>query len=198
MWSAGLRPAATSLSKAGIQYSPNCPTAFPFDRQGWQYYFVTMRKRLFILLSISVLAIVGICVFLTDSKQDLYRTEFELDEASFTADTLKKIETDLVIAFPPGAKGLRFHYKPPIDPIVFAKIEIPPEAKDSMVKRLTEMKEFPGKFHKDFGNRQCKWWPASVINEIATKFSINGAFYTQAHLVQEGDQVILYLKYFTL
>ncbi len=157
-----------------------------------------MRKRLFILLSIPVLVIAGICVFLTDSKQDLYRTEFELDEASFTADTLKKIETELTLAFPPGTKGLRFHYKPPIDPIVFAKIEIPPEAKDSMVKRLTEMKEFPGKFHTDFGNKRCNWWPASVTNEIATKFSTKGGFYIQAYLVQESDKVILYLKYFTL
>jgi hypothetical protein len=51
--------------------------------------------------------------------------EYELDESSFGADTMKLIEDASGIDIPDDAKGLRFHYIPPIDPIYFAEIEIP-------------------------------------------------------------------------
>ncbi|HEY1174502.1 MAG TPA: hypothetical protein VGH19_24265 [Verrucomicrobiae bacterium] len=155
-----------------------------------------MRKGFFILLAI--LAIGGLGYSLSGSKKDLYLTEFELDEKSFTADALKKIETETALVLPAGARGLRFHYKPPIDPIVFAKIEMPSGTEDLMEKRLVAMKEFPGKFHVDFANSRCNWWPASFTNEIRSKFSHQGGFYIQAHLVREKDQVVVYIKYFTI
>jgi hypothetical protein len=155
-----------------------------------------MRKVVAILVTALVFA--GLYVFFAGGGKDIAFTEYELDEGSFKAGTLAKIESESGLQLPPGTKGLRFHYIPPIDPIAFAKLEIPAGSKDLMVQRLNEMREFSGKFHSDFANNRCNWWPASVTNVIATKFSTKGGFYIQAHLVQESDKVILYLKYFSI
>lgn len=155
-----------------------------------------MRKVVY--LFVTALVFTGLYVFFAGGEKDIAFTEYELNEVSFKADTLAKIESESGLQLPQGTKGLRFHYKPPIDPIVFAKLEIPAGSKDLMVQQLAEMRDFSGKFHSDFANNLCKWWPATVTNGIATKFSTKGAFYIQTHLVQESDKVILYLKYFTL
>ena len=49
------------------------------------------------------------------------------------------IEKESGIDLPDGAKGLKFHYIPPVDPIVFAKIEIPTEAVNLMEQRIAAL-----------------------------------------------------------
>ena len=62
-----------------------------------------------------------------DGNRDL--TEYNLDENSFDAEAMVKIEQESGLDLPDDAKGLAFCHIPPIDPIVFAKIEIPARGK---------------------------------------------------------------------
>ena len=124
-------------------------------------------------------------------------TGYSLDEDSFGADTLARIEREAGIDLPDGAKGLAFLYKPPIDPIVFAKITIPDSARSQIEEQLVAAAtndDYP----QDFANDVCGWWPASFDNTLLSKLTFYGGYYVEYHLIEEDEQIVLYLKYFTL
>jgi|GEM_PF-5927772 len=124
-------------------------------------------------------------------------TEYELDEGSFKADTMAQIKKETGIDIPDRAKGLKFHYIPPIDPIVFAKIEIPSESKklmETQIAAFTDISDFP----KDFANDRCQWWLSGIENMILSKKTTSNGYYLEIYLVQEKEQLILFLKYFTI
>jgi hypothetical protein len=125
-------------------------------------------------------------------------TEYSLDETSFDAEALAKIKKESGINIPLGAKGLTFHHIPPIDPIVFAKIKIPADAKDSIVKQIDGLTFSGTSFPKDFANDRCKWWPAAPAEVILSKQVFNNGYYVELYLVNEKDGIILYIKYFTI
>ena len=127
-----------------------------------------------------------------------YFSEYELDESSFGMDTIVRIEKKSGINLPEGSKGLKYHYIPPIDPIVFAKIEIPAEARELMEIRVAELTYNATSFPKDFANDRCKWWPPSIENEVVARNAFNNGYYIEAYLIQEKERLILYLKYFTV
>ncbi|MCP3926546.1 MAG: hypothetical protein GY714_28635 [Desulfobacterales bacterium] len=123
-------------------------------------------------------------------------TEYELDEGSFGADTIAKIEKESGIDIVDGAKGLKFYHIPPIDPMIFAKIQIPVEKGEVIEKRLKDLTVFS--FPKSFADDRCNWWPSSPKNVIFSKYTFNNGYYIEAYLIQEEQQLILYLKYFTI
>jgi hypothetical protein len=125
-------------------------------------------------------------------------TEYELDEGSFGVDTIAQIEKESGIDFPAGVEGLKYHYKPPIDPIIFAKIKIPAEAKGLMEKQIGALTFSGTSFPKDFANDRCKWWPSTPENVVVSKQAFNNGYYIEVFLVQEKDLLILYIKYFTI
>ena len=125
-------------------------------------------------------------------------TEYELDESSFGADTITQIEKESAIDLPDGSKGLKFHYIPPIDPIVFAKLEIPAEKRKVMETRIAALTFSGNSFPRNFANDRCKWWPSNPENVVISKQAFTNGYYIEAYLVQEKGQLILYLKYFTI
>ena len=97
-----------------------------------------------------------------------------------------------------GAKGLKFCHIPPIDPIVFAKIQIPSEAGKIMEKRIKTLPDYDNSI-ENFANDRCKWWISSPNNVIVSKKgAFNNGYYIVAYLVQEKEQLVIYLKYFTI
>lgn len=135
-----------------------------------------------------------VCLVFFGCSRDF--TEYELDESSFGTDTIARIEKESGVDLPSGVKGLKFHYIPPIDPIVFAKIKIPAEAGKLMKTRIAALTNKP--FPKNFANDRCKWWPSSTENAIISRTAFNNGYYIEAHLIQEKEQLILYLKYYTM
>ena len=124
-------------------------------------------------------------------------TEYTLDEKSFDAEAMAKIEQETGIDLPDGAKGLKFHHIPPIDPIVFAKIKIPAAAQDSISRQIEALTLNGTDFPKDFANDRCEWWPSAFESVVLAKQARSNGWYIELYLVKEGDDIILYIKYFT-
>jgi hypothetical protein len=138
-----------------------------------------------------------LCLAFIGCSNNTARHEYDLDQNSFKAETIRQIENESGIKIPDGAKGLRFHYIPPIDPIVFAKIKIPAEAAklmEAQIAALTDMPDFP----HNFANDRCSWWPAEQENVIISKKAFNNGYYLETYFVREKEQIVLYLKYFTI
>lgn len=125
-------------------------------------------------------------------------TEYSLDEDSFDAEAMAKIEQESGIDLPDGAKGLAFRHIPPIDPIVFAKIKIPADAQASLAKQIGALTFRGTHFPKDFANDRCEWWPAGSESVVLSKQAFNNGYYVELYLVKEKDAIILYIKYFTI
>ena len=127
-----------------------------------------------------------------------YSETLDLDRTSFGADTIKLIEDDCGLSMPAGSKGLAFHYKPPIDPYYFAKLEVPESSKAALqaqIERFTNSTSFPGGF------LDCTWWPRSFEGALSSRQAAvtnsGGTFYLELYLMREDGRLILYLKYFT-
>jgi len=138
-----------------------------------------------------------LCLTVLGCGWDRDLTEYSLDEKSFDAETLAEIEQESGIDLPDGAKGLAYHYEPPIDPIVFARIRIPADAQEALVKQI-EALTFDGDEFPMFGAEDiCDWWPATFENILVSKQARSNGWYIDLRLVKEGDHMILYINYFT-
>jgi hypothetical protein len=145
-----------------------------------------------------IIGMLIICLAAVGCSGNRDLTEYDLDKGSFDAEAMAKIERESGIDIPDGAKGLAFHHIPPVDPIVFGKIRIPVDAQE-LVKNQIETLTFSGaQFPKDFANDRCKWWPAVQENVVVTKQAFTNGYYVELYLVKEGDDIILYIKYFTV
>ncbi|NOK57273.1 MAG: hypothetical protein GFH27_549309n7 [Chloroflexi bacterium AL-W] len=144
------------------------------------------------------ICIVAICLTAVGCGGHRDLTEYSLDEHSFDAEAMAKIEQESGINLPNGAKGLAFHHIPPIDPIVFAKIQLPSAAQDSITKQV-EALTFSGKsFPEDFATDRCQSWPTALKEVVFSKQAFNNGDYMALYLVKENDDIILYIKYFTM
>lgn len=145
-----------------------------------------------------LICMLAICLAVASCGGNRDETEYSLDERSFDAATMAKIQQESGIHLPDGAKGLAFHYISPIDPIVFAKIQIPTVGQDS-IRKQTEALSFSGtSFPENFANGRCKWWPGVPQGVILSKQAFNNGHYIELYLVRENDDMIIYLKYFTI
>jgi len=125
-------------------------------------------------------------------------TECDLNEADFDREGLDLIEKSTGLDFPEGAKGLRFRYKPPIDPIVFAKIEIPADSRELIAEQIGALTLKELHFPKDFANDICEWWPSTPEHVLLSRLANNKGYYIEIYLVTEEEHLILYIKYFTI
>jgi hypothetical protein len=153
---------------------------------------------------IKIILIGAICLAIAgcDEHQGSYNhrdfTEYSLDEKSFDAEAMEKIEKESEIDIPPDSKGLAFHHIPPIDPIVFAKIKIPADAQNTLIKQLEALTFSGTQFPKNFANDRCKWWPIAPKGVILSKQAFKKSYFMELLLVKEDDDIILYIKYFTI
>ena len=139
-----------------------------------------------------------ICLAVVGCEGYRDHTEYNLDENSFDAEAMAKIEQESGVDLPDEAIGLAFYHVPPIDPIVFAKIEIPAKGQELVSKQIRELTFSGTNFPKDFANDRCKWWPAAPKNVISSKQAFNNGYYVELYFVEEEDDFILYIKYFTI
>lgn len=139
-----------------------------------------------------------ICLAIVGCNANRDITEYDLDKSSFDAEAMAKIERESGIDIPDGAKGLAFHHIPPVDPIVFAKIRIPVNAKELVKDQIGKLTSSGAQFPKDFANDRCKWWPAVRENVIVAKQAFANGYYIELYLVKESDDITLYIKYFTV
>lgn len=113
---------------------------------------------------------------------------------------LGELESFSGIQLPSDAKALEFQYLPPIDPIYFAKLEVPAGTRTSLVAQFEDLE--PYDVPDDFANDQCDWWPTridkTVYEKRAVKSSAKGSVYIDARLIEEGGKLVLYLKCFTI
>lgn len=138
-----------------------------------------------------------LCVTILGCGWDRDSTEYSLDEKSFDAEAMAKIERETGIDLPDGAKGLKFHHIPPIDPMVFAKIKIPADAQDAVTKQIAKLAVSGVESQKDFASKRCDWWPAAFENVLLSKQALSNGWYVDLYLVKEGEDIILYIMYFT-
>ena len=141
------------------------------------------RQKRLLVISVVVVAL-GLCLLLAGKA--LLRHAF----------ALSMIEDDLGLRFPYGAKCIRFHYKPPIDPAVCAKIEIPPDAEELMTTRLAAFTNNT-EFTINIG-REHSWWQPDRSNAVISKAVSVGNWYVLAYLIREHGKTVLYLCYLTV
>lgn len=150
------------------------------------YYHVgknIMKILLFILVSL----------LLTGCGSRWYG-EFELDETTFDSEAMQTIKDDTGFDLPEGTRGLGFRYSPPIDPSFVARLEIPKEYRNKVLKQIEaipnegiRMSEGPGE--------KVTWWPPSQGLVIIDRDCRQANNYFRAILTQEGDRVVLYLDH---
>ena len=124
-------------------------------------------------------------------------SEFELNEKTFDSDAMQYIKEISGIDIPEEAKGLKFYYKPPIDPCFIAKIEIQKKDKQSIEKQLLTFDAIDNAPGEDWYFRD--WWPKKMKNIIISKiYYRKDSGYIFLYLINENEQVILYLKHTTI
>jgi len=156
------------------------------------------RKKRFLIAAVVLIAVFGVFLAVRPGRgwhRDL--AEYSLDERSFDSEAMVKIEEESGIELPDDAKGLAFHHIPPIDPIWFAKIQLPATSQDSITKQIEALPSSGTQFPKDFANERCGWWPTAMQEVILSKHADNNGSYLDMYLVKEKDDLILYIIYFT-
>ena len=123
-------------------------------------------------------------------------TEYTLDESSFDSEAMAKIQKESGITLPGGSKGLAFHHIPPIDPIVFAKIQMPANTQEALTKQIESLKGIT--FPNDFAHDRCDWWPPAPQSVVLKKQATNNGYYVELYLVKEKEYLVLYIQYFTI
>lgn len=124
--------------------------------------------------------------------------EFELDKYSFDENIMTVVEGVSGLDFPPEARGIRFHYFPPIDPNYIAEIEIPKEELPELLDQIEGMSETTTWPSIQWGSRFR--WPPTVLpaNLILTKRIIQDGYYLELFLEDRGETFGLYVHSFTL
>lgn len=123
--------------------------------------------------------------------------EYDLDTTSFDHRTIDLIESVTGIDIPNGARGIRFRYIPPIDPIYFAKIQIPAKARKDLESQLQNFGNDQN-FPEDYANERYEWWPTRFGKSLIERKAGFGSYFVEVYLIEENDHLILYLKYFVV
>ena len=141
--------------------------------------------------------LITVLVFITgcsDSGNNRYNREFQLDESSFDDSAMQMIKRDTGLSIPDGARGLNFAYKPPIDPSFLARIEIPNESHEFMISQISALKENIVNTSGGLTER-IEWWRPSQGTVLAEKDFYNDSNGSRLHviLLSENGRLILYI-----
>lgn len=121
----------------------------------------------------------------------------ELGPSNFDAATLREVEKEMGIKLPAGAKGMNYYYKAPMDPAFIAKIEIPADAKDGMLKQLSVLPHKPIRTSGGLPARISWWTPTDGKVLIEREFVDGREIYRRLFLTEKEDQWLLYLEWAT-
>ncbi len=86
-----------------------------------------------------------------------WNREFELDENSFDTEAMEMVKDDSGLNLPATAKGLKFAYKPPIDPAFLAIIQLPEESLDQIKPQIEAILDNPISSTGGLDTR-IPWW----------------------------------------
>jgi hypothetical protein len=124
--------------------------------------------------------------------------DFELGPKDFGPDTLLKVEKEMRLKLPAGTRGLNYYYKAPIDPAFIAKIEIPSNAKDDLVKQLSALPSKPIQISGGLYER-VSWWTPTAANVLQDREFEDGTDYIYRRLIltEKDGNLLLYLYWAT-
>ena len=134
-------------------------------------------------------------LFAIGSPGSRWGREFELDETSFDSEVMQTILTNTGLNLPEGAKGLNFRYSPPIDPAFVARIEIPAESQDIVMKQIEAIRVQEINISGGPGEK-VNWWPPPKEFVIIDRqcFQPDGCYF-RAALSKEDERIILYVEH---
>jgi len=107
------------------------------------------------------------------SGSNFSNADYNLDEKSFTTESLKLIEEHTSISLPVGSRGLHMFYQESqcVDPSFVAKVEIPEASKDLLIKQIEGIQNIDFKLVNQLA-KQVKWWePSNALIYIERKFT---------------------------
>ncbi len=122
---------------------------------------------------------------------------YELDRTTFDAKTLQMIQADTGIALPAGARGLNFHYEPPIDPAYVARIEIPASSKDDVIRMLSAIELNEVHVSESLGTK-VRWWIPRDVKRLVDRQAFVRSNYLHVVLTEEGGALILYIEWWVI
>lgn len=125
-------------------------------------------------------------------------TEYDLDQHSYWGGILSEIQGETGLKLPAHTIGLNYHYKPPIDPIVFARLDIPESEEKLVRERIVSLPGSDFSVPQNFANDICPWWPARFNQVLIKRRIFYDYYYKEFYLLHENDRLVLYLKYFTI
>lgn len=118
---------------------------------------------------------------------------YELDERSFGAESLKMIERKIEIKLPDGSRGLRLYYKgEPMDPYFAAKIKIPKLAQEAFIGRLKQLPNHEN-YHASSFTEKIAWWKPSKDTIQVERLFGHEAGITRVILCKEDDGLMFYV-----
>jgi hypothetical protein len=145
-----------------------------------------MRNTVFCILA---------SVLLVGCSDSRWFRDFELDADTFDREAMQMIVEDSGLTLPTGARGLNFRYSPPIDPSFVARVQIPEEALDNVLKQIEAIQNEDINISGGPGQK-VDWWPPpreSIIADRQCHQPDND--YLRVVLTREGNRTILYVSH---
>lgn len=121
--------------------------------------------------------------------------EFELDETNFDSEAMQMVKDDTGLVLPEGARGLNFRYSPPIDPSFVARIEIPREAREMVLKQIELIQNEEINISGGPSVKVTWWPPKKAVVIIDRQCTQSDSDYFRAILTLESDRTILYVDH---
>ena len=140
-----------------------------------------------------VIAVFLVLLSLAGCSDFRWLREFELDERTFDSEAMQMISKDTGLVLSDDARGLNFRYCPPIDPAFVARIEMPRESRDQVLKQIEAIQDQDINISGGIGER-VEWWPPPKDRVIIDRQGIQSdGDYFRAALTQEDNRIILYV-----
>ena len=150
-------------------------------------FFSDLKGRLFLFIAFLSLILLG-------AFQD-----YQLDENSFNAESLKMTEKYTGLTFPMGSRGknLFFRRSKCIDPSFIAKIEIPLASINSFSEEIKNIKGTKITVTEgDPFEREVNWWGPNKAAIIIEKYFYSQHGLVHVFLCQETEKFVLYIKWY--
>jgi len=121
----------------------------------------------------------------------------ELHGPEHSQEIIAKASEETGFVFPEGSTGLASTYLPPIDPVYFAKIQIPPAGMETFLANFDRIQGCPD-FPQDLANDRCSWWKFSREDVRHVKKGVLEGGFLEVYVVLEHGMFTVFMKKFTL